>query len=93
MSGINCNCGDAKFPNTGKPNCVIEQKTMAMPVFRSKNKKDGTKNYIDTGIAPALIPDSNGVVGNYATLGDYIKGLIAKSKLGCKRKTLYPTQS
>jgi len=89
MSGINCNCGDVKFPNMGRPNCVIEQKTMAMPWFRSKFKKDGTKNYIDVNADPSTILDSNGAAGNYATLGDYVKDLAQNPNWDASER-LYP---
>ena len=89
MSGINCNCGDVKFPNAGRPNCVVIQKTLAMPWFRAKNKKDGTKNYIDVNADPALIPDSNGVTGNYATLGAYIQDLATNPNWDASER-LYP---
>lgn len=89
MSGINCNCGDAKFPNTGKPNCVTVMKTMAMPWIRPKYKKDGTQNYIDVNADPLLIEDSDGNAGNYTTLGDYIKDLIANPNWDASER-IYP---
>ena len=89
MSGINCNCGDVKFPNMGRPNCVTEQKTMAMPWLRAKYKKDGTQNYLNVNQDPSTILDSNGVAGNYATFGDYVKDLIQNSNWDASER-IYP---
>ncbi len=90
MSGIACDCGSPKYPNTGRPNCVVIQKVMAMPWYRAKYKKDGTRNYIDVNADPLTILDSNGVAGNYATLGAYIQDLAQNPNWDASER-LYPT--
>lgn len=89
MSGIVCDCGSPKYPNTGRPNCVIVQQVMAKPWYRAKFKKDGTRNYIDVNIDPALILDSNGAAGNYATLGAYIQDLATNPNWDASER-IYP---
>ena len=72
MSTGICSCGSPSFGNTGRPNCVIEQKVLAFPVIAPRFKKDGSRNTIDLAQDPLTIADSNGATGNYATIGAYI---------------------
>jgi len=59
-SGI-CSCESPTFGNMGRPNCVIEQKALAFPMFFPRFKANGDRNTIDLASA---------------TLGQDIKDLI-----------------
>jgi len=59
-SGI-CSCENPTFGNMGRPNCVIEQKALAFPMFFPRFKANGTRNTINLASA---------------TLGQDIKDLI-----------------
>ena len=52
MSTGICSCGSPSFGNTGRPNCVIEQKVLAFPVIAPRFKKDGSRNTIDLAQDP-----------------------------------------
>ena len=64
MSEIICSCENPNFPNTGRPNCVLEQRAIAFPILVPRYKANGDRNTIDL---------------NSATLGDDIKALIQAS--------------
>jgi len=69
-----CSCTDPKFPNLGRPNCVIRRKKVAFPIVVPRYQADGvTRNVIDL--------TSN-------TLGADIQALIAASTAVLER--LYP---
>ena len=61
MSAKICSCENPAFGNMGRPNCVIEQKALAFPMFFPRFQADGTRNTIDL---------------TSATLGQDIKDLI-----------------
>lgn len=56
MSGIECNCANPTFGNTGLPGCSTEQKAMAFPVLMPRYGSDGTRNTIDV-TSPTLGAD------------------------------------
>lgn len=48
MGQIICSCENPKFPNLGRPNCVIEQRAIAFPILVPRYKADGiTRNTVD----------------------------------------------
>jgi len=54
-SGI-CSCASPTFGNMGRPNCVIEMKTMAFPIIVPRYDVNGTRNTIDS-TSPTLGAD------------------------------------
>ena len=89
MSTGICSCGSPSFGNTGRPNCVIEQKVLAFPVIAPRYKKDGSRNTIDLAQDPLTIADSNGDTGNYATIGAYILDRVENTNWDAQDR-LYP---
>lgn len=75
MSVNICSCETPAFGNLGRPNCVIEQKTMAFPIVVPRFKADGTRNTIDL---------------SSPTLGDDIKALISASTPADARMYPFP---
>lgn len=51
MSAGICSCESPSFGNMNRPNCVIEQRALAFPVFVPRFKADGTRNTIDVASA------------------------------------------
>tara|TARA_R110002153_G_scaffold32752_15_gene99113 strand:+ start:1368 stop:2330 length:963 start_codon:yes stop_codon:yes gene_type:complete len=60
-----CSCGDPKFGNLGRPNCIIEMKAIAFPVIFPRFNDVGVRNTIDVTSATlgsdllALVQPSN----------------------------------
>lgn len=73
MSTGICSCEEKKFGNTGRPNCVIEQKALAFPIVVPRFGSNGSRNSLDLSVDPTTLLDPNGDAGNYASFGDYIK--------------------
>lgn len=53
-SGI-CSCTSPTFGNTGRANCVIEQKALAFPIIVPRFDSTGARNTIDISLAPAAL--------------------------------------
>ncbi len=61
MSTSICSCEKPSFGNMGRPNCVIEQKTMAFPILVPRFKPDGTRNTINVA-SPSLGADIQALI-------------------------------
>lgn len=75
MNTESCSCTDPKFPNLGRPNCVIRKKKTAVLGIRARYNEAGERNVIDA---------------SSATLGDDIRALIQTTTPALERLYLTP---
>lgn len=89
MSTGICSCGTPTFGNTARPNCVISQGALAMPILIPRYKADGSRNTIDLAVDPLTYLNPAGIAGDYATLGAYIRDKVENSEWDAQER-YYP---